>query len=67
MSEKKIIPPLSSQGDVVLRDVWRAKDNLSKAYGHDLDHLFAETREREKNSGRRIVNLSKSSAKTSKP
>ena len=64
MSNKKDIPLLSSQGDLVLREVWRAKDTLSAAYGHDLDRLFAESRAREKHSDHRIVNLSKSSAKT---
>ena len=46
-------------GDLVLREVWRAKDSLSASYGHDLDKLFAETRKREKRSGHRIVNLQK--------
>jgi hypothetical protein len=44
-------------GDVVLREVWRAKDALSASYGHDLDKLFAAMREREKRSGHRVVNL----------
>jgi len=42
-------------GDVVLQEVWRAKDTLSVQYGHDLDKLFAETRRREKLSGHPLV------------
>lgn len=44
-------------GDVVLQEVWRIKDALSAAYGHDVDRLFAEARERQKHSGHRVVNL----------
>jgi len=40
---------------VVLQEVWRAKDTLSEQYGHDLDRLFEETREREKLSGHPLV------------
>lgn len=46
-------------GDVVLREVWRAKDELSASYGYSLDKLFAITREHEKHSGHRIVNFQK--------
>ena len=45
--------------DLVLQEVWRAKDALSASYGHDLDRLFAETRERQKHSGHPIVTLQK--------
>jgi hypothetical protein len=44
-------------GDLVLQEVWRAKDALSASYGHDLDKFFADMREREKRSGHRVVNL----------
>jgi hypothetical protein len=44
-------------GDLVLHEVWRAKDTLSAQYGHDLGKLFAETREREKTSGHPLANL----------
>lgn len=44
-------------GDLVLREVWRAKDTLSASYGHDLDKLFAETHEHEKHSSHPIANL----------
>jgi hypothetical protein len=43
--------PTKETGDLVLREVWRAKDTLSASYGHDLDKLFAETHKREKLSG----------------
>jgi hypothetical protein len=44
-------------GDLVLKEIWRIKDRLSASYGHDVDHLFAEARERQKHSGHSIVNL----------
>ena len=43
--------------DVVLQEILRIKDTLSASYDHDVDRLFAEARERQKNSGHRIVNL----------
>jgi len=64
MSQKKDCPLPSPPGDLVLREVWRAKDSLSAACDHDLDRLFAETREREKHSAHRVVNLSKPSTET---
>ena len=49
--------PINPKGDLVLQEVWRAKETLSAAYDHDLDKLFAETRKREKLSGHPLVNL----------
>ncbi len=45
------------EGDLVLREVWRAKDALSAARGHSIDKLFADLRQREKKSGHPLVNL----------
>ena len=53
ISETK--PSLS--GDVVLQEVWRAKDVLSAEYGHDLNKLLTLTREHEKTSGHEIVSF----------
>jgi hypothetical protein len=44
-------------GDLVLREVWLAKDTLSAAYGHDLDKLFEQMSQREKLSGHPLVSL----------
>lgn len=57
MNKTTDIQPPKATGDVVLQEVWRAKDTLSAQYGHDLDKLFAETHEREKLSGHPLVNL----------
>ena len=57
MSKTTDQPPANVTGDLVLQEVWRAKDTLSAAYGHDLDKLFDETRKREKLSGHPLVNL----------
>ena len=55
MNKTTDIQPTKATGDLVLQEVWRAKDTLSAQYGHDLDKLFAETREREKLSGHPLV------------
>jgi len=55
MSKTTEIRPAKTTGDLVLKEVWRAKDTLSAQYGHDLDKLFAETRRREKLSGHPLV------------
>jgi hypothetical protein len=55
MNKTTDIHPPKATGDVVLQEVWRAKDTLSARYGHDLDKLFAETRKREKLSGHPLV------------
>ena len=49
--------PAKATGDLVLQELWRAKDALSAQYGHDLDKLFAETRKHEKLSGHRLANI----------
>ena len=49
--------PTETEGDLVLREVWRAKDALSSARGHSVEKLFADLRKREKNSGHPLVNL----------
>jgi hypothetical protein len=45
--------------DLVLREVWRIKDELSVARGHDVHRLFAEARERQKQTAHLIVNRQK--------
>jgi hypothetical protein len=51
--------PETGIADDVLREVWRIKDELSTRNGHDLDRLFAEAREHQRQSGRPSVNLEK--------
>ena len=57
MSKTTDIQPAKATGDLVLQEVWRAKDTLSAQYGHDLDKLFFETSQREKTSGHPLANL----------
>ena len=57
MSKTTETANLETEKDLVLREVWRAKDALSAARGHSVDKLFADLREREKKSGHRVVNL----------
>ena len=52
--------------DEVLQEIWRTKDALSAARGHSVEKLFADTRKHQKNSGHRVVNLSKSKARRRK-
>ena len=47
------------ESDLVLREVWHAKDALSAARGHSIDKLFADLRQREMKSGHPVVNLQK--------
>ena len=55
--------PYEAEKDLVLREVWRAKDALSVARGHDVDKLFADLRAREKNSGHPVVSYQKRQTK----
>jgi len=48
--------------DEIIRDVWRAKDELAKQFNYDMEALAAELRKRQKESGRKVVNLEKESA-----
>jgi len=57
MSKGTDIQGANATGDVVLHEIWRIKDTLSASYGHDVDRLFAQTRENQKKSGRPVVNL----------
>ena len=57
MKTLKTAPMEATEGDLVLREIWRIKDELSAARGHSIDRLFAEARERQKHSGHLIVNL----------
>ena len=50
-------PATTSGGDLVLQEIWRIKDELSAARGHDVHRLFAEARKREKVSGHPLANL----------
>ncbi len=50
-------PPATEGGDLVLKEIWRIKDELSAARGHDVHRLFAETRKREKTSGHPFAEL----------
>jgi hypothetical protein len=57
MSKATEIQTAKPTGDVVLQEMWHIKDTLSASYGHDVDRLFAEARERQKHSGHPVVNL----------
>jgi hypothetical protein len=52
-------PSLKSGGDLVLQEIWRIKDELSAARGHDVHQLFADARKRQKLSGHLVVDLRK--------
>jgi len=51
-------PPPQTGGDLVLQEIWRIKDELSAARGHDIHRLFADLRKRQKLSGHPVVDLS---------
>lgn len=48
---------IESGGDLVLQEIWRIKDELSAARGHDVHRLFADLRKREKLSGHPLAKL----------
>ena len=50
-------PAVKSGGDLVLQEIWRIKDQLSAARGHDVHRLFADARKRQKLSGHPVANL----------
>jgi hypothetical protein len=50
-------PAAKGGGDLVLQEIWRIKDQLSAARGHDVHRLFADARKRQKLSGHPVVNL----------
>ena len=50
-------PAAKGGGDLVLQEIWRIKDALSAARGHDVHRLFANARKRQKLSGHRVANL----------
>jgi hypothetical protein len=63
--EHKIKEPMINQSaDLVLQEIWRVKDELSAARGHDVHRLFAEARKREKISGHCVVNMQKKRKKS---
>lgn len=43
--------------DEIHQEVWAARKALSEACSHDIARLFAGARERERKSGRQVVNL----------
>jgi hypothetical protein len=56
-------PKVKGGGDVVLQEIWRIKDELSAARGHDIHRLFADARKRQELSGHPVVNLQTQSPK----
>jgi hypothetical protein len=64
MSKTTDTPIAKPKGDVVLQEIWGIKDALSASYGHDVDRLFAESRERQKCSGHTVVDLQTKRRKT---
>jgi predicted TIM-barrel fold metal-dependent hydrolase len=48
--------------DEIIQEVWRAKDRLAKEFHYDMDALAAELQRRQKQSGRKVVNLAKTMA-----
>jgi hypothetical protein len=48
---------IKGRGDLVLQEIWRIKDELSAARGHDVHRLFTEARKRQRRSRHPVVNL----------
>jgi hypothetical protein len=43
--------------DEIIQEVWQAKDRLAREFNYDMDALAADLRKRQKDSGRKVVNL----------
>jgi hypothetical protein len=43
--------------DEILQEVWADRKALWESCDHDIKRLFAEARERQRKSGRQVVNL----------
>ena len=51
--------------DEIIQEVWQIKDEYARQFNYDPEALAVELRKRQKESGRRIVNLEKEAAKQS--
>ncbi len=47
--------PESQTTDVVLEEVRRIKDELAKEFDYDVDRILADAREKQNQSGHRLV------------
>jgi hypothetical protein len=47
--------------DEIIQEVWRVKDRLAKQFNYDLDAMALDLQKRQKESGRRLVNLAQES------
>ena len=45
--------------DEIIREVWRIKELLARAFNYDVEALAAEMRKRQEKSGRKFEDLSK--------
>lgn len=43
--------------DEIIREVWRAKDEIAKQFNYDIEALGKDLQRRQKVSGRKVVNL----------
>jgi hypothetical protein len=57
VNESKEKLELKESIDVVLEEIWAAKDKIAAECDYDVDKLFERARARQKKSGRPSVNL----------
>ena len=57
MSHQNDTIAIETEPDLVLREVWQAKNALSTARGHSMERLFDELSKKEKCSSHPVVNL----------
>jgi hypothetical protein len=48
--------------DEIIQELWQAKDRLARQFNYDMDALATEVQKRQRESGRRVVNLTRESA-----
>jgi hypothetical protein len=53
--------------DEIIREVWRAKDEVAKQFDYSVESLARDLQRRQKESARKVVNLEKDSRITQEP
>jgi hypothetical protein len=52
--------------DEIVEEIHRIREEYAKSFNYDLDAIFADLREKEAESGREVVNLSRKPGLTSR-
>jgi hypothetical protein len=45
--------------DEIMKEIWKNKDEIARENSHDIDKLAKAMKKKEKNSGHKVIDLSK--------